>query len=469
MNIDLDDEYIENITFDELTVGQTARLVRTLSLQDIQAFAAVSGDTNPAHLDPKFADSYMYHQLIGHGMWSGSLISTLLGTILPGPGTIYHDQSLHFKKPVRLGDTLTVIVSVKAKDELRKLVTFDCHIKNQQDELVVSGEAKVIAPVNKIRQPKIQLPQIHLFDPTRRIKEFIDLARGLEPIRCGVVHPCDKESIGGLLIAAEKNLIYPVLIGSLNKIKQIAEEAQIDISQFELVDTPHSHAAAEIAAKMAEEGKLEALMKGSLHTDELMHAILQSKSLRTKRRVSHIFRFEVPLYDKPILISDAALNIKPTLLEKRDIVQNAIDLSHILGCENPKVALLSAVETVNPDIPSTIEAAALCKMADRGQITGGILDGPLAFDNAVSLEAKRIKHITSPVAGQADILIVPDLESGNMLSKQLEYLAGAISSGVVLGCKIPIALTSRADGPTTRMASAVLAKLVAHHYRLNKP
>jgi phosphate acetyltransferase len=220
---------------------------------------------------------------------------------------------------------------------------------------------------------------------------------------------------------------------------------------------------------MAGAGEVEALMKGSLHTDELMHAVVAQKALRTKRRFSHVFRFDVPLYSKPIMITDAALNIAPTLMEKRDIIQNAIDLAVLLGCEEPRVAILSAVESINPSIPSTLDAAALCKMADRGQIQGGVLDGPLAFDNAVSPEALKIKSILSPVAGQADILMVPDLESGNMLSKQLEYLAGASGSGVVVGARVPIALTSRADGPRARAASALLVKRIAHQYRLNRP
>ena len=220
---------------------------------------------------------------------------------------------------------------------------------------------------------------------------------------------------------------------------------------------------------MAGNGEFEGLMKGSLHTDELMHEVVINKALRTKHRLSHVFRFDVPLYDRPVFISDAALNIKPDLMAKVDIVQNAINLCHILGNERPDVAILSAVETVNPNIPSTIDAAALCKMADRGQITGGRLDGPLAFDNAVSAKAAQIKHIESMVAGHADVFIVPDLESGNMLSKQLEYLAGASGSGVVMGARVPIALTSRADGPDTRMASALLMKMIAHHYRSYRP
>jgi len=217
--------------------------------------------------------------------------------------------------------------------------------------------------------------------------------------------------------------------------------------------------------ELAALGDVGMLMKGSLHTDELMHAVLSSPALRTGRRMSHVFRFDIPLYPKPLLITDAALNIRPTLAEKADIIQNAIDFARILGVEQPKVAILSAVETVSPNIPSTLDAAALCKMADRRQITGGLLDGPLAFDNAISAQAALIKQIASPVAGQADILAVPDLESGNMLAKQLEYLAGATGSGVVLGARVPIALTSRADGPLARVSSALLAKLIAHHGR----
>lgn len=461
--------YVENITFDEIAIGQSARLIRTLTLDDIEAFAAVSGDTNPAHLDKEFASGSLFHEVVGHGMWSASLISTLLGTQFPGSGTIYLDQSLHFKKPVKVGDTLTVLLTVIAKDNEQKSVQFNCLVTNQKNEKVVLGEAKVLAPTLKVRHQKLSTPQIRLFDPDLRLRNLLALGEHLEAVTCGVVHPCDEDSLRGAVDAAHAGLINPILIGPDSKIFEVAEKFGIDIKPFKLISVVHSHAAAELASTLASDGAIEALMKGSLHTDELMHAVISNKALRTKRRLSHIFRFEAPLYDKPILISDAALNIRPSLHEKMDIVQNAINLSSILGRPNPKVAILSAVETINPDIPSTLDAAALCKMADRGQIIGGQLDGPLAFDNAISPEAVRIKKIQSPVAGDAEILIVPDLESGNMLSKQLEYLAGATACGVVLGCKVPIALTSRADGPSTRMASALLAKLIAHHYRDNKP
>jgi phosphate acetyltransferase len=252
-------------------------------------------------------------------------------------------------------------------------------------------------------------------------------------------------------------------------LRELAEASGIDLNGIAIEAVPHSHAAAERAAQMAADRKVEALMKGSLHTDELIHAVLAAPTLRTARRMSHVFRFEVPTYGKPLFLTDAALNINPTLVDKVDIVQNAISFARIMGVALPKVALLSAVETINPAIPSTLDAAALCKMAQRGQISGGVLDGPLAFDNAISAHAARIKEIESDVAGDADILVVPDLESGNMLGKQLQYLAGATACGIVLGARIPIALTSRADGSSARMASALLAKLIAHHNRIVQP
>ena len=466
MNAQLDDnDLIENITYDELSIGQSARLLRTLTLEDIQAFAAVSGDTNPAHLDPEYANDTMFHGVIAHGMWGGALISALLGTKFPGPGTIYLQQDLHFSKPVRIGDTLAVVATVLSKDDEKKRVELDCVVQNQNGEKVLHGTARIIAPTQKISRPRLSTPHIQIFDPEARFHALLEKTQSLEPVFCAVVHPCDKESLAGAVDSAIAGLIKPILIGPSKKILSIASAAAIDISPYELIDVPHSHAAADKAADLAVERKVEMMMKGSLHTDELLHAILARPQLRTGRRMSHVFRFDIPMYSKPLLVTDAALNIHPTLMEKVDIIQNAIDFSVIMGVTNPKVAILSAVETVNPDIPSTIEAAALCKMAQRGQIKGGILDGPLAFDNAISTHAAQIKGIDSPVAGEADILNVPDLESGNMLAKQLEYFAGASGAGLVLGSKIPVALTSRADSARTRVASAILGLLVAHAHR----
>jgi phosphate acetyltransferase len=277
-----------------------------------------------------------------------------------------------------------------------------------------------------------------------------------------VAHPCDQSSLEGAIQAAEMGLIRPILVGPQAKIAGVAQEFQLDMSPYECVDVPHSHAAAAKAVEIVRAGRAEALMKGSLHTDELMGAVVQRETgLRTNRRISHCFVMDVPALDQALIITDAAVNIFPTLQDKVDIIQNAIDLAHALGRASPKVAILSAMETVNPSVPSTIEAAALCKMADRGQITGGILDGPLALDNAIDLTAAKIKKIESPVAGQADILVVPDLEAGNMLAKSLTFMAGADAAGIVLGARVPIILTSRADSLIARLASCAVAALVA--------
>jgi len=469
MNTASSTEFTENVTFDEMRLGQSARIVRTLTMQDIQAFAAVSGDTNPAHMDPVFADANLFHGIIAHGMWGGALISALLGTVFPGPGTIYLDQHLHFSRPVRVGDTLTVSATVTALDPDKKRAELDCQVINQTGETVLQGMARILPPSQKIRFQRTEAPQIQLFDPQARLRALLAQGEHLSPVRCAVVHPCDVDSLRGAIDSAAHGLIEPVLIGPETRIRAVADDNGIDLDGIELIGVEHSHAAAAQATELASRRRVEALMKGSLHTDELIHAVLSQAALRTGRRMSHVFRFDVPAYAKPLLITDAALNIQPTLQEKVDIVQNAIHFAQLMGVSCPKVALLSAVETVNPNIPSTIDAAALCKMAQRGQIEGGILDGPLAFDNAISAEAARIKHITSDVAGVADILMVPDLESGNMLAKQLEYLAGATTSGIVLGARVPIALTSRADGVATRLGSALLAKLIAHHNRRAQP
>ena len=291
---------------------------------------------------------------------------------------------------------------------------------------------------------------------------LIARCKELPPTPCAVAHPCDESALRGAVEAGQMGLLKPILVGPKARIEAIAAQASIDLSGCELIDAPHSHGSAEIAVRLAREAKVEMLMKGSLHTDELMAAVVKRETgLRTGRRISHCFIMDVPAIDRVVVITDAAVNIFPTLVDKVHIVQNAIDLLRALGRESPKVAILSAMETVNPQVPSTIEAAALCKMAERGQITGGILDGPLALDNAIDLGAARIKNIVSPVAGQADILVVPDLEAGNMLAKSLSFMAGADAAGIVLGARVPIILTSRADSVETRLASCAVAALVA--------
>jgi phosphate acetyltransferase len=278
-----------------------------------------------------------------------------------------------------------------------------------------------------------------------------------------VVHPCDRSALESALDAARLRLMTPVLVGPQARVRQAAADAGLDISALTLIDTEHSHASAQRAVQLVREGRAAALMKGSLHTDELMGAVVQTDcGLRTARRLSHCFVMDVPGFPEPLIITDAAINITPTLADKMDIVQNAIDLALILRYPEVRVAILAAVETVNPKMPSTIEAAALCKMAERGQITGALLDGPLALDNAINIEAAAVKHLVSPVAGRANVLLVPDLEAGNMLAKSLSFMAGADAAGIVLGARVPVILTSRADSVQARLASCAVAALIAH-------
>ncbi|MEM8645398.1 MAG: bifunctional enoyl-CoA hydratase/phosphate acetyltransferase [Pseudomonadota bacterium] len=313
-------------------------------------------------------------------------------------------------------------------------------------------------------------PEEHVEELGARYQELIGATQELDPVRTAVAHPCDTTSLIGALEAQVKGLIEPILVGPKAKIAAAAEEAGRNLQGVELVEASHSHAAAEKCVELVREGRAEALMKGKLHTDELMDAVVDSaRGLRTERRMSHVFALDVPNYHKALFITDAAINIYPDLDDKLDIVQNAIDLVSALGVETPKVAVLSAVETVYPKIASTVDAAALCKMADRGQITGGLLDGPLAFDNAISKKAAKTKGIVSDVAGDADILVAPDLEAGNMIAKQLIYLADAQSAGIVLGARVPIVLTSRADGTPSRLASCALAQLFSHRQRKALP
>jgi phosphate acetyltransferase len=301
-----------------------------------------------------------------------------------------------------------------------------------------------------------------------KYQRLLDVCKTLPPTPTAVAHPCDESSLRGAVDAARLGLIAPILVGPRARIEAIAKENGIDIAGLPIVDTPHSEASAEKAVELVREGKAEALMKGSLHTDELMAAVVRRDTgLRTSRRVSHCFVMDVPSYEHTLIVTDAAVNIAPTMEDKVHIIQNAIDLAHALRFPEVRVAILSAMETVNPKVPSTIEAAALCKMADRGQITGAIVDGPLALDNAISLESKAIKKIDSPVAGRANVLVVPDLEAGNMLAKSLSFLAGADAAGIVLGARVPIILTSRADSVMTRLASCAVAALVASVRREN--
>lgn len=455
------DGYLENRTFDEIDIGDSASVEHCLTQRDIQLFAIMSGDVNPAHLDEEYARSDLFQKIIAHGMWGGSMISTVLGTQLPGPGTIYLGQTFKFLRPVTIGDTVTARVVVREKDPSKKRIKFDCFCLNQEGKQVIIGEADVIAPSEKVRRKRIPLPTLEFIEEECPFHHrAICMAQGQAPLKTAVVHPADGRSLRGAIEAAESGLIEAILVGSSKKIHAAAREEKIDLSPYTIIDTPHSHAAADMAVQMVREGKVEALMKGKIHTDELMRAVMDKQlGLRTARRMSHLAMMDVPSFPRPLFVTDAAINIAPNLAQKRDITQNAIDLFHLIGYGTPRVAILSAVETVNEDIPSTLDATALCKMAERGQITGALLDGPLAMDNAISEEDAIVKGIQSRVAGKADILVVPDLESGNILIKQLVLLSKAQMAGIVLGAQVPIILTSRSSSPLARKASCALALL----------
>jgi phosphotransacetylase/acyl dehydratase len=461
-----DVDRIENRTYDELKVGDTASISRTLTQKDIELFAIMSGDVNPAHVDEEFAKSDMFHKIIAHGMWGGALISTVLGTQLPGPGAIYLGQSLRFRRPVGLGDTIVVTAKVAEKNDEKRKVTLDCQAVNQRGEVVISGTAEVIAPTEKISRERVMLPKVRLLEKGRQFRQLVDMSRGLFPLLTAVVHPVETTSLLAAREAAEANLIIPVLVGPEARIRAAAEQAQIDISQFDKIYTEHSHQAAERAVLLAREHRVEALMKGSLQPDELMHFVDAEQGLRTARRMSHVSAMEVPGFPRLLFITDTAVNVSPTVADKLDIVQNAIDLAHALGLEEPKVAVLSVQETVSPKLKSSFDAAVLCKMADRGQITGGVLDGPLGYDVAVSAAAAETKNIVSPVAGKADILVAQDLEAGTMLVKQLRYMSDAEVADLVIGARVPVIVSSRTNTMLARLGSCALALLSVRHQQV---
>ncbi|MGV8936536.1 MAG: bifunctional enoyl-CoA hydratase/phosphate acetyltransferase [Allorhizobium sp.] len=457
----MDQTLLTNRTFDELEIGDSARLVRTITRQDIEMFATVSGDFNPAHIDAAFAAGDFFGHIIAHGIWTAGMVSAVLGTKLPGPGTIYLGQDLKFLKPVAPGDTITAIVTVEEKRPKKRVVRLDTRCTNQHGEEVMSGTATVIAPQTRIEWPRASLADIsvHRHD---RFDTLVREAQKLPMVRTVLVHPCSPEAILAAIEIRDEGLLDPLLVGPEAKIRAAAAAAGVSLDGFTIDPVEHSHAAAARAVELAVAGKVGTIMKGSLHSDELLGAVVATGSgLKTERRISHVYVMDVPAYAKLLVVTDAAINIAPTLAHKRDICQNAIDLLHLLGNPDPRVAVLAAVETVNEKMIATLDAAALTVMAARGQITGARVDGPLAFDNAISMEAAHTKGIVSDVAGQADILLVPDLEAGNMLAKQLLYFAGADAAGLVLGARVPIILTSRSDSLKVRIASAALAKLVA--------
>jgi phosphotransacetylase len=440
---------IRNRTIDELSPGDSARLSCKLTLRDLELIAALGSGGGTSAADA------------GAVAWAGLMVAAMVGDQLPGAGSRIDAADLRFHGALSVGDTLGITLTVKRTDPANRGLVLDVSANRSGGGFTVEGSLTVTAPAERqIRSPS-SAPEIVIEARGAKFDKLIVQAETLDPIATAIVHPVEPNAVAGAVDAAQAGLIAPVFVGPEARIRSAAKEAGVDLSPWPVEATEHSAAAAGMAAEMAHEGRVHALMKGSLHTDEFLHPILAPEmNLRTGRRLSHIFLEDVPSYPKLLLITDGAINIAPDLETKKDITENAVEMAQALGIETPRVAVLSAVEVVNPRIPSTLDAAALCKMAERGQITGAVIDGPLAFDNAVSALAAQIKHIESPVAGQADILLAPDLDAGNMISKQLEYLAGAEAAGIVMGARVPIILTSRADSAQNRMASCAVAAMV---------
>jgi len=446
--------------YDDLSVGQTASLERLCTENDLVVFAHASGNLNPRHL-PGLAEKVTGEKPVAPAMWGGSLFSALLGNVLPGPGTAYLHQSLTFHNRVHPGDRLTVTVTVREKRPDRR-VDLDCRLVRSDGTLIAEGLAEVKAPATRLAADDVSLPGLALHK-RGKFEKLLAACAGVPAMPTAVVAPTDANSLGGAWEATKQKLIEPILVGPAAKIHAAAEAIGWDLSGVRVIDVADEHAGPARAVALVHEGVAAAVMKGNIHSDEVLkHVTKADGGLRAGRRISHAFVLDVPGREGPLLISDAAINIAPDLITKADIVQNAIDLAQAIGLPQPKVGILSAVETVNPAIPSTLDAAILSKMADRGQIRGGIVDGPLAMDNAVDIEAAKTKGIAGMVAGHADVLIAPNLESGNMLAKQLVFMSDADTGGLVVGAKAPVMLTSRADDEYARLMSAVLAVLYSH-------
>ena len=454
---------VRNTTWAELEVGDTAGIERVCSVQDLVLFAHVSGNLNPLML-PSAGGAPEKTDPVAPSMWVGSLVSAVLGNILPGPGTLYRSQDLRFLRRVHVGDKVKVTVVCREKRE-EPVAVFDTTVVDARGEVVCEGTAEIDAPtVTQITEAR-DLPTV-IVDAADHFGALIDKAARLPPLKTAVVWPHDHNSLGGALLSAERGLIEPILIGDPERIEAAAKELGKDIARYAIEAFPDAHLAAARAVAMVHEGKAAAVMKGDLHSDVLLAEVVKKDGgLRGHSRISHVFALDVPTLDEILYVSDSAINIAPDLMTKVDIVQNAVDLARACGLDQPRVGILSAVETINPAIASTLDAAILSKMAERGQIRGAIVDGPLAMDNAIDIEAARTKGIASLVAGRANVLIVPNLESGNMLAKELTFVARAEAAGLVLGAKAPVMLTSRADNDRARLASCALAQLYQYYRR----
>jgi len=447
-----------NRTFDELQPGDTAELRRLITADDLYVFAVASGNYNPMHLTDTDLDADGQTERVAPGMFVASLISAVLGTQLPGPGTVYRRQILDFHDRALAGQEVVIRATVLSKSD--GLVRLATEVRRLSDDApLLTGEAEVLAPTQKFQVEDVEIPGL-IVQRHRHFEALLDRARPLPPIATAVVCPDDANSLGGALMAMRESIITPILIGDATAIRAAATGLGADLTGIEIIDASGDQAAAARACALVHEGRAQAVMKGHLHTDDLLRPMVdRATGLRIGRRFTHVFVMDVPGQPEPILVTDAAINIAPDLLTKQDIVQNAIDLARALGMD-PRVGVLSAVETVNPAIQSSIDAALLSKMADRGQITGGQVEGPLAMDNAIDLAAARTKGLKGEVAGRANILVVPGIDAGNMLAKQLAFISHAEGAGLVLGAKVPVILNSRSDSAVSRLASCAVAAIL---------
>lgn len=445
-----------NRTFDEMQPGDHAELRRLITADDLFVFAAASGNSNPMHLTDTDVDGNGTAERIAPGMFMASLISAVLGTQLPGPGTLYRRQILDFHTRAHAGEEVVVRAEVVSKSD--GVVRLRTEVTHADGRPILTGEAEVIAPVEKFDREDVEVPGL-VVQRHRHFEALLERARPLPALPTAVVCPNEAKSLGGALLAARESVISPILIGEAEAIRRAAAEIGADLGGIEVIDVAGDAAAAEMACRLVHYARAAAVMKGHLHTDDLLKPMLdKAHGLRVGRRFTHVFVMDVPGHPEPLFVTDAAINIAPDLATKMDICQNAIDLALSLGME-PRVGVLSAVETVNPAIQSSIDAALLSKMADRGQIKGGQVEGPLAMDNAVDMGAARTKGLKGSVAGRANILVVPGLDAGNMLAKQLAFISHAEGAGLVLGAKVPVILNSRSDSPMSRLASCAVAAI----------
>jgi phosphate butyryltransferase len=454
---------LENHLFSALTLGDTARSVRLCTADDLYIFAAATGNHNPLHVPGLDGDGDGQAEAMVPTAFAASLVAAILGTQLPGPGIVTLSQAYDFHTRAHAGDELVTVVTVTGLDA--GVVTLQAQVTREMDKaLILSGVVRVQAPAKSYRVDGSTLPGLTV-RRHRHFEAILARAEPLQPLRTAVICPENAASLGGALLAMKHTIITPILVGHLGKIAAAAAELGADLAGIEVIDAPTPAQAAALCVALVHEGRADALMKGNLHTDDMLRPMVdREKGLRIGRRLTHIFVMDVPGLDHPLLVTDAAINIAPDLATKMDIVQNAIDLAISIGIAVPRVGVLSAVETINTAIPSSIDAALLSKMAERGQITGGFVDGPLAMDNAVSMTAARTKGLTSEVAGRAEVLVVPGIDAGNMLAKQLAYISHAEGAGLVMGARVPVILNSRSDSSMARLASCAVAAI--HHARM---